>query len=470
MPDKTTLAVIVGTRGFFPTRLAEEGRKDILRIVEEEGFETVCLGEKDATGGAIETLADARQCANLLRKHRDRIDGILVTLPNFGDEKAVANALRFADLDVPVLVHAWPDDPTAMGSDARRDAFCGKMSVCNNLFQYDIPFSLTDVHTVAPDSKSFRADLARFGATCRVVRGLVQCRVGAVGARTGPFNTVRFSEKLLETHGISVEVLDLSEVLGRAERLDAGDADLAAKLQAIRDYTDTGDVKNEALERMARFGVVIDRWVAENELVGTAIQCWTALEEFYGIVPCTLMSMMSQALRPSACEVDVTGLLGMLALRYALESPPAIVDWNNNYGSESNKAVIFHCSNLPAELFQEHRMDIQEIIATEVGAQNTGGTIVGRLKTGPFTFCRVDTDDLAGEIRSYVGEGKLTDDPLDTFGGYGVIEVQGLQDLLALICSAGFEHHVAIGLGQAARAIEDAFGTYLGWDVYRHVG
>jgi L-fucose isomerase-like protein len=467
---RTTFGVVVGTRGFFPAKLAHEGRIEILRILKEEGFETVCLGAREATGGAVETLADARACAELFKKHADRIDGVLVTLPNFGDEKAVANTLRASGLQAPVLVHAWPDEPQKMKMGGRRDSFCGKMSVCNNLAQYDIPFTLTDLHTAAPDTKAFRADLARFGATCRVVRGLRGARVGAIGARTGPFNTVRFSEKLLEAAGISVETLDLSEILGRAERLGKGDAAVRAKLQAIRKYTDTARVSAESLERMARFGVVIDRWVKEMDLAGTAIQCWTALEEFYGIVPCTLMSMMSEALLPSACEVDVTGLVGMLALGLATESPAALVDWNNNYGDEENKAVIFHCSNLPKSLFKKAKMDIQEIIAGSVGAENTCGTIVGRLRSGPFTFCRVDTFDQAGEIRAYVGEGKLTNDPLETFGGYGVVEIPNLQALLQVICTLGFEHHVAIAMGQAARAIEDAFDTYLGWDVYHHTG
>jgi len=467
---RTTFGVVVGTRGFFPTRLAQEGRLEILRILKEEGFETVCLGAREATGGAVETLADARACADLFRKHADSIDGVLVTLPNFGDEKAVANTLRASGLEAPVLVHAWPDETKKMKMGGRRDSFCGKMSACNNLAQYDIPFTLTDLHTVAPDTKAFRADLARFGATCRVVRGLQGVRVGAIGARTGPFNTVRFSEKLLEAAGISVETLDLSEILGRAERLGKGDAAVRAKLQAIRKYTDTARVSAESLERMARFGVVVDRWVKEMDLAGTAIQCWTALEEFYGIVPCTLMSMMSEALLPSACEVDVTGLVGMLALGLATESPAAIVDWNNNYGDEENKAVVFHCSNLPKSLFKKQRMDMQEIIAGSVGAENTCGTIVGRLRNGPFTFCRVDTFDPAGEIRAYVGEGNLTNDPLETFGGYGVVEIPDLQALLRVICTLGFEHHVAIAMGQAARAIEDAFDTYLGWDVYHHTG
>ena len=468
MAKKTTLGVLVGTRGFFPTYLAHEGRTDILRILKEEGFDTVCLGPKDATGGAVENLADARACADLFRKHADRIDGILVTLPNFGDEKSVANTLKFAGLDVPVLVHAWPDDAKKMTVANRRDSFCGKMSVCSNLDQYDIPFSLTDLHTVSPDTKSFRADLARFGATCRVVRGLAGARLGAIGARTGPFNTVRYSEKILEAAGISVETIDLSEIFGQANALKASDAAVRAKLRAIKGYTDCSAVTAEGLDRMARFAVVVERWMKDQGLVGTAIQCWTSIEEFYGIVPCAVMSMMSEALLPSACEVDVTGLVGMLALRHATESPAALVDWNNNYGDDPDKCVLFHCSNLPKSLFVAHKMAVQEIIAQGVGAGNACGSIVGRLKKGPITYCRVATDDVVGEIRAYLGEGKLTADPLQTFGGYGVAEIPDLQGLLRFICDTGFEHHVAIAAGQVARGIEDAFEQYFGWEVYNH--
>jgi len=470
MARKTTLAVLVGTRGFFPTHLAHTGRADILRRLKEEGYDTVCLGAREATGGAVESLADARLCAELFKKHADRIGGVLVTLPNFGDEKAVANALRFSGLRVPVLVHAWPDEAGKMTVANRRDSFCGKMSVTNNLSQYGIPFSLTDLHCVWPDSKSFRADLARFGATCRVVRGLRGARLGAIGARTGPFNTVRFSEKILEACGISVETLDLSEVLGRANALKSSDPAVRRKLAALKAYTDCSGVTETGLDRMARFAVVIDRWMKDLDLAGTALQCWTALEQFYGIVPCAVMSLMSEALLPSACEVDITGLVGMLALRHATESPAALVDWNNNYGDDPNKCVLFHCSNLPKSLFAEQKMAVQEIIAGSVGAENACGAIVGRLRNGPITYARVDTDDLAGKVRAYVGQAKLTDDPLETFGGYGVVEVPDLQRLLQHICARGFEHHVAIAMGQAGRAIEDAFKTYFGWEVYRHEG
>jgi L-fucose isomerase-like protein len=253
------------------------------------------------------------------------------------------------------------------------------------------------------------------------------------------------------------------------ERLD-GEADLVrSKRQAIEAYAQTQGVPEAALNKMARFGVVVEEWMQENRLQAIAIQCWTSMEEFLGVVPCTVMSMLSNDLLPSACETDVTGVVGMLALQLASSTPSAIVDWNNNYGDDSNKGVIFHCSNLPKHFFVETpKMDYQAIIAGTVGKENTYGTVVGRLKSGPFTYCRVATDDAQGTLSAYVGEGELTEDPLETFGGYGIVQIPNFQGLLHHICENGFEHHVAINLSQVAAALHEALGNYLGWDVYYH--
>jgi L-fucose isomerase-like protein len=464
----TTLGVIVGNRGFFPAHLCSAGRTEVLAALQQEGFGVVALEPGQTPHGAVESLADARACADLFRAHRDEIDGVLITLPNFGDERAVANTLRWAGLDVPVLVHAFGDEGDRMTIEHRRDSFCGKMSVCNNLRQYGIHYSLTSLHTVSPCHASFRADLRRFGATCRVVRSLKGARIGAIGARPAAFNTVRFSEKLLERSGISVETLDLSELLGWVQRMADGDAPVKTKLAAINAYTGTQGIPTLSLMRMAKLGVAIDRWMQEKQLSATAIQCWTALEEFYGVVPCTLMSMMSESLLSSACETDIAGLVGMHVLQAASREPAALLDWNNNYREDPNKGVVFHCSNLPKSFFAGHRMDYQEIIAGTVGKENTFGTIVGRISPGPFTYCRVSTDDEAGGISSYVGEGRFTDDTLETFGGYGVIEVPEFQRLLQMICRRGFEHHVAATRASVAEGVEDALATYLGWDVYLH--
>jgi L-fucose isomerase-like protein len=465
---KTTIGVIVGNRDFFPDHLCEAGREEVLRVLAEEGIEAVVLSPEDTPFGSVETLRDAEKCAALFKEHSEEIDGLLVTLPNFGDERGIANAIRMSGLDVPVLVQAFPDDPGDMTLASRRDSFCGKMSACNNLWQYGIPFSLTTLHTVAPDSESFRQDLHQFTSTCRVVRGLRGAKFGMLGARPAAFITVRFSEKLLEKAGISVEVLDLSEAFGRANLLADDDAEVQGKLEAIRTYVPSAGIPTEALLRMAKFSLVADRWTEENDLVSTAVQCWTSMQDYFGIVPCAVMSMMSNVLKPSACETDITGAIGMYAMALASERPSALVDWNNNYGDDPDKGVIFHCSNFPKDFFDEPEMSFQDIIAGTVGKENTYGTVVGRVKSGPFTYCRVSTDDSRGAIRVYVGEGDFTDDPVETFGGYGVVRIPDYQRLLKHICENGYEHHVAVNRSQVAAAVKEALGKYMGWEVYHH--
>lgn len=465
-----TLGVIVGNRGFFPSHLAQSGRETVLNVLAEAGIRAIITPEADTNAGAIESLAEARLCAELFRQHRDEIDGVLVTLPNFGDERAVADALRFADLDVPVLIHAFPDDVGRMDVANRRDSFCGKMSVCNNLHQYGIRFTLTSQHTMDPRSPQFRVDVQRFAAICRVVRGMKTARLGMMGARPEAFKTVRFSEKLLDRAGITVETLDLSEVFGRIERLEEDDPRVTAKLGAIKRYARTDGVPDLSLSRMARFGVVLDAWMADRQLDATAIQCWTSMEEYFGVVPCTLMSMSSNSLNPSACETDIVGALAMLALQLASGKPSALVDWNNNYMDDPDKGVVFHCSNLPKDVFVDEIpvMEYQEILAGTVGRENTFGTIYGRVKESPFTYLRISTDDLAGRIIAYTGEGVFTDDPIHTFGGYGVVQVPRFQDLLAYICEHGYEHHVTINQARTAAVIDQAFNKYLGWQTYWH--
>ena len=470
MSKRTTFGVIIGTRGFFPDVLARDGREEILRVLEKEGYASICLTPQDTKFGSVETLQDARKCADLFRQHSGEIDGVLVSLPNFGDERGVANSLRMSGLDVPVLIQAFPDEPHKMLMGGRRDSFCGKISVCNNLWQYGVKYTLTTLHTEAPTSAAFQSDLKAFAATCRIVKGLENLRVGVLGARPAAFNTVRFSEKLMERHGISVETLDLSEVFGRIGRLKDDDPKVQAKIAGIRSYVPTEGVPASPLVKMAKFGAVVDDWMKDNELAGTSVQCWTAMEEFFGVVPCTLMSMMSNNLLPSACETDMIGMIGMYVLQLAAGEPSAIVDWNNNYGEDPDKAVIFHCSNLPKHFFEDAKMDFQEIIAASVGKDNTFGTVVGTMKAGPLTYCRVSTDDLAGKLRAYCGEGEITADKLQSFGGYGVVRIAGLQKLLQYVCRHGFEHHVAVNRSHYGRAVADALANYKGWEVYHHQG
>jgi len=462
-----TLGVIVGNRGFFPDVLAREGREEITQALERAGFRCVVLTPEQTKHGAVETYEDAKRCADLFRRHRERIDGIIVTLPNFGDESAVADSLRLSDLHVPVLVQATPDAFGRMSVEHRRDSFCGKISVCNNLTQYGIPFSLTRLHTVHPQSDEFAADLNRFAAICRVVRGVRNLRVGCIGARPAAFKTVRYSEKILESHGVSVETIDLSDVLGRIGRLDDMGEGVQANLRELREYVPTS-VPPAALVKMAKLALVIREWMHSTGVSVSSIQCWTAMEQYLGVMPCTVMSMLSNGLISSACETDVCGALSMHILALASQTPSALLDWNNNYGDDPDKVVCFHCSNIPKQLLGDARMHLNDILASTIGKDSAYGTVVGRVKAGPMTFARVSTDERNGSIRGYVGTGSFTTDPLNTFGGVGVAHIPRLQQLLRFICERGFEHHVAASLSIVGDAVQEAATRYLGWDVRLH--
>lgn len=465
---RATLGVIVGNREFFPDALVTEARADVATLFEEMDIEAVILDDEATKLGGVETRSDAKLCAELFRQNRPRIEGVLVVLPNFGDEKGVADTMRLSTLDVPILVQAYPDDVTSFGLDRRRDSFCGKISVCSDLRQYGFAYSLTDRHTVPVLSDSFRADLDRFVRTSKVANGLRSARLGAIGTRPDAFKTVRYSEKLLEASGISVSVVDFSEVFGKANKLTDDHAQVVAKLDDIRAYITHATVPPDRLVKMARLGVVIDDWMLEHDLDATAIQCWHSLQDTFGVNVCTLMSMMSTKMMPSACETDITGLLSMYALQLAAEEPTAIVDLNNNYGDDPDKCVLFHCGNWPMNFYTEAEMKTAEVLGTTLGEENVWGAINGRAPAAPLTIARISTDDVNGKIKAYVAEGRFLDEPLDTFGSRAVVEIPNFQPLLKYICKVGFEHHCAMSAVQTADAVADAFETYLGWEVYRH--
>lgn len=464
----STLGVIIGNRDFFPDKLVAEARTEILDLFKKLNITPVLLSDADSKLGGVETFAEAQKCANLFKQHADAIDGILVVLPNFGDEKGVAETIKLSGLNVPVLVQGYPDDLGKMDVVNRRDAWCGKISVCNNLYQFGIKYTLTTKHVVSPADPSFITDLNNFTAVCRVVKGLRKVRIGAVGARPGAFNTVRYSEKILQRHGISVTTVDLSEILGNANKLTASDAVVKEKLEKIHSYANTGLTPPDRLVQIAKLDVALADFMAANALDATAIQCWTSLQQNYGCNVCTSMSMMSENMLPSACEVDVTGTLSMYAMQLASGSPSALVDWNNNYADDDTKCVLFHCGNWAKSFLPDISISTAPILGTSVGTENTYGALDGRTPAMPLTYGRISTDDCKGVIKAYVGEGDLTNDALNTFGNRAVAQIGNLQGLMQYVCKNGFEHHVVMNASKTAGVLKEAFENYLGWETYQH--
>ncbi|MGA9651263.1 L-fucose/L-arabinose isomerase family protein [Pedobacter sp.] len=468
MSAKVSLGVIIGNRDFFPDRLVSEARADVLALFDELNITPIILNEDDSKLGGVETFKDAKRCSELFSRHKSEISGILVVLPNFGDELGVAETIKLSGLDVPVLIQAYPDELNKLDVSRRRDSWCGKISVCNNLYQFGIKYTLTSQHVIHLNQPDFRAELMNFIAVCRVVNGMRKVRIGAIGARPGAFNTVRYSEKILQRNGISVTTVDLSEILGRANRLTKDDVAVKAHLEKINQYAPKGLTPDEAMIQIAKLDVVLNQFVEEHDLDATAIQCWTSLQKNYGCNVCTSMSIMSENMLPSACEVDVTGTLTMYAMQLASGSPSALVDWNNNYADDPNKCVLFHCGNWAKSFLPDIEISNAPILGTSVGVENTFGALSGRTPAMPLTYGRISTDDPKGIVKVYMGEGMLTDDALNTFGNRAVAEIPNLQGLMNYVCKNGFEHHVVMNASKTVGILKEALGNYMGWEFYEH--
>lgn len=469
--ERMCFGIIIGTRAYFNSELAKDVRKQLLRTLADEGYDYVILPE-DATptgSSSIETREDGLKCAELFRQNRDRIDGIIVSLPNFGFEIGIINAISVADLNVPILVQACDDENDKVDLDSRRDAFCGKISVCNNLYQYGIPFTDTTLHTYSIYSELLAKDINKFAGICRVVNGLRHARVGAIGARPAGFQTVRASEKLLQKSGITVVPVDLSEILGAARKIEDTDVELLKKLEEIKCYAVVPKEYNDKLVLQAKFGVAVERWIEANQIDAVAVQCWDSLEQNYGCAACVTMSMLGEKLLPAACEVDIAGAVSMYALTLAAQGQSALLDWNNNFAEGRNKCVCTHCGNFPKSFVRNDlKLGTLGVLGRTLGKVNTFGAVYGKVTKGDFTFFRISTDDTKGVIKAYLGTGEITDDPYGMDGCIAVTKVDNLQILMKHICKNGFEHHVAMVRNDVKDILNEAIEGYLGWNLYVH--
>lgn len=468
---KMCFGVIIGTRAYFNSDLARDVRKQLLKTITDEGHEYIILPE-DATptgSSSIETREDGLKCAALFKENRDRIDGIIVSLPNFGFEIGIINAISVANLGVPILVQACDDENDKVDLDSRRDAFCGKISVCNNFYQYGIPFTDTTLHTYSIYSDLLAKDINKFAAICRVVNGLSTARIGAIGARPAGFQTVRASEKILQVSGITVVPVDLSEIMGAAEKIEDTNPILVKKIEEIREYAKFPEKFFDKIVLQAKFGIAVEEWILANDIDATAIQCWDSLEKNYGCAPCVTMSMLGEKLLPSACEVDVAGAIAMYALTLASGKPSALLDWNNNFAEDRNKCVCTHCGNFPKSFVQNDLdLDSLGVLGRTLGKVDTFGAVNGKVAGGEMTYFRISTDDPKGFVKSYLGTATVTDEPYDMDGCIAVTKVDNLQKLMKFICKNGFEHHVAMCRSDVKDVLQEAIETYLGWDIYVH--
>jgi L-fucose isomerase-like protein len=462
--EKTKFALCFGSRAFFPSSLIAEARREIVEVLEGLGYSTLLFDGEALPNGAVETPAHGRAFGEFLNSHRGSYGGIIFSLPNFGDENAASIALREAQ--VPIFVQAYPDELDRLGPKRRRDSFCGKLSVMDVFTQTGIPFTNLRPHTVHPRSEAFARNIDEFDRVCRVVNGMRHMVVGAVGARTTAFKTVRMDEVALQEHGITVETIDLADVFARMDATKENESAFVAKLSHLKGIADWSRVPEKAMVNLARLGTVMDKIIDEYKMDAVALRCWTELQLRYGVSPCLVTGDLTEHHVPTACEVDVGNAVSMFALERASEEVSAILDWNNNYAEEEDKCILFHCGNVPRSLMAgKGTVSDNLILASSMGEGRGFGCNVGRIRPMAFTFGSMMTRQ--GELEFYLGNGRITENDFSKsfFGCAGVAEISGLQDILQWIGRSGHRHHMSLTPGEVTRPLREAFTTYLGYKV-----
>jgi len=462
--QKSTFALFFGNRGFFPASLQAEARAELPRVLQELGHKVLLLDADATRYGAVETVAEGELYANFLREHRGQFDGVILSLPNFGDENGAVAALKEAG--VPIFVQAYPDDMDRMGPALRRDSFCGKFSIMDVFYQHNLKFTAIKPHVVRPGTEKFKANIDYFDRLCRVVKMFKRLTVGAIGARTSAFKTVRFDEVALQRHGVTIETVDLAEVIARVKAVPTANGAYKAKVAALLEYTSWQGTPEYALENIAKLGVVLDEIVAEHKMDAIALRCWIELQQQLGVSPCVLMGQLNNTGVMASCEVDVGNAVAMAALSAASGKPSTVLDWNNNYGDEDDKCIVFHCGPVPRELMTgKGQISDHLILANSLGENQSFGCVVGRIAPFEMTFSSMMTD--AGRLKFYVGQGRITEDeiPANFFGCAGVAEVPKLQDVLLHVGRYGYRHHVSLTPGLFQEPLYEALDKYLGFEV-----
>lgn len=460
---KQVFALFFGNRGFMPAELIKGAREDMMKAVKDAGYEYLIMDENATRYGAVETRDEGRIYASWLKSHEGEYDGVILCMPIFVDENGAITALQ--DAGVPILMQAYPDEIGKMDFKNRRDAFCGKFSVTDVFCQYKVPFTVMTPHVVNPLAPEFTQNLHDFAAICRVVNGMKRFTIGCIGARTTAFKTVRFDEITMQRHGINVESFDLSELFELVRQKSDNDEKVINKKAVLEKYTDFTNVPEDKKIMLSKISVVIDEYIETYHLDAIALRCWNEMETYLRVCPCVLISELNDRGIVASCEIDMCSAITMRALQLATQAPAACLDWNNNYGDDPDKVILFHCGSTAQKLMKEKGKVTSHKMFDKGDPGSGWGTNEGRIASFPMTYSNCKTED--GKITIYFSEGEFTDDNIEDefFGCAGVAKIENLQKKLIRLARGGFKHHTTVSVGHVKNVLEEAFKYYLGYDV-----
>jgi L-fucose isomerase-like protein len=352
-----------------------------------------------------------------------------------------------------------------MDFEHRRDSYCGKFSIEDVFHQYGVPFTVLEPHVVHPLTEAFAQNLRDFAAICRVVNGMRKFSIGCIGARTSKFKTVRFDEITLQRYGITVESFDLSELIYKVQQKTDNDKKVLARKERLINYTNFSRVPDNKITTLAKISVVIDEYIEKYDLNAITLRCWEEMQTVLGVAPCVLLSELNDRGIVASCEIDLCSAINMYSMQLASEQPTACLDWNNNYGNDPDKVILFHCGPVAQTLMKAKGVVTDHKMFAKANPGSGWGSNEGDIKAFQMTYSNCKTEN--GKLTFYIGEGEFTEDEIEDefFGCGGVAKINNLQPKLIKLGRSGFRHHTAVGMGHMSRVLNEAFIYYLDYDV-----
>lgn len=458
MPLK--IGFVPASRTIFDQELAVKVRGDVIEALRDAGLEVVAPGEGLTENGLVQTPAEAERVGRLF--DQEGVSGVVVGALNFGNEvPAALAALSRAD-ERPVLLFGVGEEGELTREASRRDSFCGLISIATALRHREARFVFPRRAVCFPDDAEFRLAIFEFGNVCRAVAEVSGAVYGLFGPRPEEFETCAFDElSLLRKLGIRVVPVPLTTLFSLAAAVPVEvEREIA---EDMKGSVDCSGVSESDLAKMARLEAALDGIIEERGLSGLALQCWTSIQDDYGVSPCFVMSRLTDRGVPCACEVDIHGTLSMHLLSLVAGSTAGLADWNNRHYRAADVFSAWHCGVFPPSLCSgEKRLSYHNILADSTGtAVGKFGTVESRLDGGPVTMMRV-TEHPWDTWPVLIAEGDVVDVPGDSPGSHGWVRVSDLDRLYAKLLR-GFPHHTAIAAGHVGGALMAA-AYFLGLD------
>jgi len=454
--EKVRIGFIPAHREPFDEDWAVEMKKRVLKALEplsEKGISIVHPDEYITKNGLVR---DDRDGEKVITYFKDKnLSGIMIGAMTFGDEISAAS-IAGSMAELPVLLFSTKEGPFTAEGSRRSDAFCGTLSIASALYRRKIPFVF--LGNLFPEEEEFIQGVENFARTSKAVKRFFGARVGLVGPRPERFETCAINEfPMIEQFGQRVIQKSLVEIFHRAESIQE-EGKISQIVEEIKSAANCEKVKPEALEKSARLEMALEEFAQEKKLDALAVQCWTAMQEIYGISSCLSMARLTQKGIMTACEVDIHGALTMLVQYMASleETVPHFIDWTIQHQSKPNVFLAWHCGNAPLTLkAPDSRICINShsILGKALGKDKSEGTAEFQLKPGPVTISRIVEYD--GLFKMFITTGKIIPTKDNLRGSWSWVEVEDLDLVYRTLIQEGFIHHASLIHGDLRKALAD---------------